>query len=469
MRVAKSNQLRRLLQTQDVCISVLVAALCVNVFSQLGAITAHDAVNLLKLLGFVGIFSVVASIIHYPRLHGQTLGSICFYAFRYAALVVLCIASLFWLTGLYWDYPEMVLLYFVGTMSVLIINRVMLRWWYLESRREHRANYIKVVIVGSGNRAKKLVQAYRQHVDWSVDVVAIVEPDEHAHFQPPADAPVIRNLDEFDKLLAREIVDEVVICLPRSMLGQIGPVIAACEEQGICVKFMADLYDAEGERYTIERVGELPILNIDPVMVGTGQYVIKRLTDLVITIVGLMFIWPLLLVIAIAIKMDSKGPVFFKQQRVGLNKRPFQMVKFRSMRVDAENEMDSLAHLNEASGPIFKIHNDPRITRVGRFLRRYSLDELPQLLNVLKGHMSLIGPRPMSKRDVERFNKGVQQRRFSVRPGLACLREIEGRSKLSFDRWLELDLQYIDSWSFGLDLKIMVKLIPVVLSGSGAS
>jgi lipopolysaccharide/colanic/teichoic acid biosynthesis glycosyltransferase len=157
------------------------------------------------------------------------------------------------------------------------------------------------------------------------------------------------------------------------------------------------------------------------------------------------------------------------QPRVGLNKRSFNMIKFRSMHQNAEARLCEIEHLNEADGPIFKIHNDPRITRVGRFLRRTSIDELPQLFNVLRGHMSLVGPRPMSLRDVDQFSLGIQRRRFSVRPGLACLREISGRSRLSFERWLELDLQYIEEWSLWLDLKILLKLIPSVIKGDGAS
>lgn len=161
--------------------------------------------------------------------------------------------------------------------------------------------------------------------------------------------------------------------------------------------------------------------------------------------------------------------MFFKQRRVGLNKRPFNMFKFRSMHKDAEARLHEIEHLNEADGPIFKIANDPRITRVGKFIRRTSIDELPQLFNVVLGQMSVVGPRPMSERDVNQFSLGVQRRRFSVRPGLACLREVSGRSRLSFDKWLELDLQYIDEWSLWLDLKILLKLLPAVIKGEGAS
>jgi lipopolysaccharide/colanic/teichoic acid biosynthesis glycosyltransferase len=160
--------------------------------------------------------------------------------------------------------------------------------------------------------------------------------------------------------------------------------------------------------------------------------------------------------------------VFFTQERVGLHKRRFRMLKFRTMVPDAERRLKEIEHLNEAAGPIFKMKNDPRVTRVGRFLRRTSIDELPQLFNVLIGEMSLVGPRPMSVRDVELFSQSTQRRRFSVRPGLICLREVSGRSRLSFERWLELDLLYIDQWSLAMDIKILLRAIPTVLKGDGA-
>jgi exopolysaccharide biosynthesis polyprenyl glycosylphosphotransferase len=213
----------------------------------------------------------------------------------------------------------------------------------------------------------------------------------------------------------------------------------------------------------------MPVLSFEPVSREEGPLVIKRIFDLMITLPAVILLSPVFLLVAIAIKLDSKGDVFFLQPRVGLNKRTFQMIKFRSMHPDAEQRMAEIEHLNEADGPIFKIKNDPRVTRVGRFIRRTSIDELPQLFNVLRGQMSLVGPRPMSLRDVSQFSLGVQRQRFSVRPGLACLREVSGRSRLSFERWLELDLEYIENWSLWLDIKILLKLIPSVIKGDGAS
>jgi exopolysaccharide biosynthesis polyprenyl glycosylphosphotransferase len=198
------------------------------------------------------------------------------------------------------------------------------------------------------------------------------------------------------------------------------------------------------------------------------QVAAKRVMDIVISAVLLVILSPLALVTAIAIKINSPGPVHFIQERVGLNKRRFRLYKFRTMYYGAEQKQAELESFNEVSGPVFKIKNDPRITAVGKILRKTSIDELPQLINVLKGDMSLVGPRPLPVIDYNGFNKDWHLRRFSVRPGITCLWQINGRSSISFEKWMELDMDYIDRWSLWLDLKILTKTIPSVLRGSGA-
>ncbi len=191
--------------------------------------------------------------------------------------------------------------------------------------------------------------------------------------------------------------------------------------------------------------------------------------DLAVALVFLVICGPLFALVAIAIKLDSTGPVFFIQERVGLSKRRFRMIKFRTMSMDAEARMKDIEHLNEKTGPIFKIRNDPRITRVGRWLRKTSIDELPQLINVLLGDMSIVGPRPLSVRDALRMEEAWQKRRFSVKPGLTCLWQVSGRSNLSFEQWMQLDLEYIDHWSLGLDASILLRTIPAIVLARGAS
>ena len=196
---------------------------------------------------------------------------------------------------------------------------------------------------------------------------------------------------------------------------------------------------------------------------------VKRGLDIGVAAILLVVFLPVMAAVAGLIKLTSPGAVLFTQYRLGYNKRKFKIYKFRTMMEDAEQRIKQLEHLNEVSGPVFKIRNDPRITPIGRFLRRASIDELPQLFNVLKGEMSLVGPRPLPARDYEGFNQDWQRRRFSVRPGLTCLWQINGRSSIPFEKWMQLDLQYIDKWSLWLDLEILIRTIPAVLKGKGAA
>ena len=199
------------------------------------------------------------------------------------------------------------------------------------------------------------------------------------------------------------------------------------------------------------------------------QVLIKRVADIFISLILICLFAPFFFLIAVLIKITSAGPVFFIQERLGLNKRRFRLYKFRTMVSDAEKKIAGLKDQNEVSGPVFKIKNDPRITRVGKLLRKTSIDEFPQLFNVLKGDMSLVGPRPLPVRDYEGFDRDWQRRRFSVRPGITCLWQVNGRSNTPFEKWMELDMSYIDNWSLWLDMKILVQTIPAVLRGSGAS
>jgi lipopolysaccharide/colanic/teichoic acid biosynthesis glycosyltransferase len=196
---------------------------------------------------------------------------------------------------------------------------------------------------------------------------------------------------------------------------------------------------------------------------------VKRVFDLVVGAALLLLLTPLFITVAILIKLTSPGPIFFVQDRVGRQKRPFRFIKFRTMVQDAERRQAELEKLNEVSGPVFKIRNDPRVTRLGAFLRKTSIDELPQLINVVLGHMSLVGPRPLPIRDYQAFDADWHRRRFSVRPGMTCLWQIAGRNSIPFDRWMELDMQYIDRWSLWLDFKILAGTVPAVVSGKGAT
>jgi exopolysaccharide biosynthesis polyprenyl glycosylphosphotransferase len=281
-----------------------------------------------------------------------------------------------------------------------------------------------------------------------------------------AESPLI---PELEAVIAQEPVDEVFITLPREKYGHlIDTIVRLCEEQGIIVRLRTDMFKLKIARWQVDELDGLPIVTIRSGPLDGWQLLAKRLLDICGSTGLLLAMAPIFGIIALLIKLDSPGPVFFRQERVGLNKRRFRLFKFRTMVEGAEIQQHILESLNEADGPVFKIKADPRITRLGKFLRRYSIDELPQLINVLKGEMSLVGPRPLPVRDIERIGAQWHKRRLSVKPGVTCLWQVNGRSEVGFNEWVRMDLEYIDQWTLGLDLKILIKTIPAVLKGSGA-
>ena len=327
-----------------------------------------------------------------------------------------------------------------------------------------------VLIVGSGPRAQALCQALSEPDRAStsdVRLVGVVDSNQGvtAH---PVRQHVLGTLDDLETVLKRTVVDEVLIALPiKSCYQQIQDVIHTCERLGVQSAYLADVFQSSLGRVRYEQTHRFAIGTVKVVQ-DDFRLAIKRAMDMAGAAVGLVLLAPLLLIIAAGIKLTSPGPVLFVQRRYGLNKRLFCMYKFRTMVRNAEALQPTLEERNEARGPIFKIAEDPRVTWIGYLLRRTSLDEVPQLWNVLKGEMSLVGPRPMAVRDVSRFDEGWLLRRFSMRPGLTCLWQISGRSNLGFDAWMEFDLEYIDNWSLRLDCLILLKTIPAVLRGTGA-
>jgi exopolysaccharide biosynthesis polyprenyl glycosylphosphotransferase len=281
--------------------------------------------------------------------------------------------------------------------------------------------------------------------------------------------PETSIVEQLNSVMAQQPVDEVLVALPIDKYGPlVETIVRQCEEQGIIVRVRTEMFNLQIARSYADDLQGVSVMTIQSGPVDGWQLVMKRLIDIVGSVVFLLVLMPLLAVVALLIRLDSSGPVLFVQERVGFNKRRFKLLKFRTMVVEADRQQQMLEHLNEAEGPVFKIKNDPRITRVGKFLRRFSIDELPQFFNVLKGDMSLVGPRPLPLRDVERIDAQWHKRRFSIKPGITCLWQVNGRSSISFSEWVRMDLDYIDKWSLGLDLLILMKTIPAVLKGPGA-
>jgi exopolysaccharide biosynthesis polyprenyl glycosylphosphotransferase len=384
-----------------------------------------------------------------------------------SAGVVLVAASVFHIRMVSLRYVG---IFFAFSTGFLILSRLLLRFFLVQTRL-HGRNLRHVLIVGTSKRAIEFAKKLESNAELGYSVIGF--SDQHwdgiQHFQQDGKSLLcdLRGLPEF---LRSNVVDEVVIALPiRSFHDDASRVAAVCEQQGIIVRVLPNIFDLKMARSRAEEMeGDSVITHYTGVIEG-WPVVIKRVLDFSLALIALIVVSPVMLLAAALIKLTSPGPVFFTQERIGQNKRKFTIYKFRSMAVDAEAKMRQLEHLNEVSGPVFKIKDDPRITPVGRFLRKTSIDELPQLFNVLKGDMSLVGPRPLPIRDYEGFSQDWHRRRFSVRPGITCLWQVNGRSSIPFEKWMELDMQYIDKWSLWLDLKILARTIPAVLKGFGAA
>ncbi|MEB2345452.1 MAG: sugar transferase [Deltaproteobacteria bacterium] len=333
--------------------------------------------------------------------------------------------------------------------------------------RRHGRNYRNVLVIGSGRRAAQLQQTLEANRSWGLRILGFVDDCDGPADPRLRDAQLFK-LADVPSVVREHVVDEVVVACPRSMLEQITPLMGLCAEIGVQVTLLADLFTDFLPSPSATSLGEVPALSFATVRHNSTQLGVKRLIDVVVSFTALVASAPVLAVAAVLIRLDSPGPVFFRQSRCGLYGRVFTMLKLRTMYEDSEARKAELAHLNELDGPVFKIANDPRVTRVGRFLRRYSVDELPQLWNVLVGHMSLVGPRPPIPGEVDEYRLS-QRRRLSMRPGLTCLWQVGGRNHIGFEEWVRLDLEYIDHWSLSEDLRILARTVPVVLRGEGAS
>ncbi len=325
-----------------------------------------------------------------------------------------------------------------------------------------------VVVIGNGKRGHELASILVEKKELGYKLVGFV--DEKANGKNGNTDELSCSLDELPEFLGNHVVDEVFLALPvKTYYNRISEAIKACEQQGIPVHIPMDMFDSGVSKVTPVTVEGKPFLiHYTGKELDLRKMFFKRTFDVLMSGFLIVLFLPLLLIITLVTKLTSNGPVFFVQERVGYNKRTFKLVKFRTMVENAEALQPSFEHLNEVNGPIFKIKNDPRVTKIGKFLRKTSLDELPQLFNVLIGDMSLVGPRPLPVRDVRLFGAEWPKRRFSVRPGITGLWQINGRTQADFDDLIKYDLQYIDNWSPLLDVNIMLKTVPTVITGNGA-
>jgi exopolysaccharide biosynthesis polyprenyl glycosylphosphotransferase len=391
-----------------------------------------------------------------------------------ALKAITIISFLIWFEGILLEIRfltvQQMFLFWSCSVVFILGGRILMRY-ILKSLRLRGRNLRHVIVIGTNPRAIQFVEKIVSTPELGYRFVGFVDNQwigikniERTKYV------LICNLESFPDFIRRDVVDEVIVALPiKSFYDQAFKIVSSCEEQGILVRYLSSIFDIHLPNSRLDYFENYSLIQLSHKTIYGYPSIVKQTIDYLIALTLILFLIPFFLLIAVLIRLTSPGPAIYAQDRVGYGKRIFRMYKFRTMSENAEYLQKDLEIHNELCGPVFKIKNDPRITKVGKYLRKYSIDELPQLINVLKGDMSIVGPRPLPVRDYKGFDKDWHRRRFSVRPGITCLWQVQGRTNLPFEKWMELDMEYIDNWSLLLDLKILIKTIPSVLKGVGAA
>jgi len=379
------------------------------------------------------------------------------------------ILMVFGIVFLFWPlFYSRLIFFYAGVLITIFLSLSRLGKRMLRDRLRRRGLGVdRLLIVGAGEVGRTVMRHVVAQPSLGYHVVGFVDDAPEKGSTDIGRFKALGNTGNIPRLVKELAVDEVIITLPWMYHRKIVSIVAQCEREQIRVRIVPDMFQMTLSHLDVEDLGGIPMIGVREISISRPQMFFKRVMDVTVSLLGLIILLPVFALFALLIKLDSLGPVFFTQIRVGKGEHLFACYKFRSMRQGADSEKENLLEFNEADGPIFKIRNDPRITRMGRILRRTSLDELPQLFNVLMGHMSLVGPRPAPPSEVQRYQPW-HKRRLEVSPGITGLWQVSGRSELSFDEMVLLDLYYIENWSPFLDLQIVLRTVPKMLTGEGA-
>ena len=379
-------------------------------------------------------------------------------------LILLAVVSIFRIR----DLPRSLIALFAVLSFLLLVLEKTLLYYIIGQMRKRGRNRKKALIVGTGELACEFAAIADKYTDLGLEVIGFLTDKTEEIEKKLCDAKVLGFYDDLIPIMHQREVEEVVFALPSKDLNTAGELLTLCEQEGVQVRLVSDFFRTVIAKLHVHEIHGMPILTFSTAPMKEWQQFIKRCIDVIVSSVALVVLSPFFLIIAVLIKLTSPGPVFYDWNVIGFNKKPFKGYKFRSMVKDAEKLKEKLLAQNEMTGAMFKIKNDPRITPIGRFLRKFSLDEFPQFWSVLKGDMSLVGPRPCLQIELPHF-ESWQRRKFSVKPGLTCLWQVSGRNDIKdFNEWAKMDLEYIDNWSLWLDFNILLKTVPVVLLGKGA-
>lgn len=403
----------------------------------------------------------------YTSFRMRNIPDILFAIFKASFMGFITFGSFTYIVKLQYISRSFVILLFVLSALLLSIEKIMVMYTFRVLRKKGY-NFRSILLIGTGRRAQNFLNLLEEHAEWGLKVIGLVDEDAEKVGEEIKGYKILGSFLDIPNIIHNRIIDEVVFVVPRSWLARIEEIIRFIDLEGIKVSLAVDIFELKYAKAIQTDIDGYPLITFERTPGRLWQLIVKRVFDLICSGIALILLSPVFLFIFLAVKFTSEGPVFFTQLRCGMNGRKFNLYKFRTMVLNAEAQLEELKNQNEMDGPAFKMANDPRVTKIGKFLRKLSLDELPQFWNVFKGEMSLVGPRPPIPSEVRHYDNW-QRRRLSMRPGITCLWQVGGRNKIvDFKEWANLDLEYIDNWSLWLDLKILLKTIPVVIMGSGA-
>jgi exopolysaccharide biosynthesis polyprenyl glycosylphosphotransferase len=459
----KAAAINSILTIVDVIIAIVSFNIVLYVeFGQLSLIHNKDSVILhLLIVIFWALLSngLGMSIMYRSRPYSMVLFNCLGLTFAGASLLALSA----WAFNLFYLGVRT---FFIFGVFNLILTFAIKTFTYqsLKSARRKGYNYLNVLIIGDST-ACTFIKQILAHPEWGYRISAVIG-EEGLQEKCPSIAPFLPEDTDIEQILRDKAIDEVMVCTEASNSKQIESLVQICSDVGVVFRMYSPFFNMLANKTQLHYFGTTPFLTISNTPMNYIALKAKDVSDRIFAGLVIIFLSPVFLAIAIAIKIDSKGPIFFAQKRMGLRGRKFMVYKFRTMVVNAEDMRDGLLDQNEMDGPVFKITHDPRITKTGRFLRKTSLDELPQFYNVLIGEMSVVGPRPPIPEEVREYERW-QLRRLSMKPGITCIWQVSGRNSIPFEEWMKMDLQYIDNWSLKLDFVIFLKTIRTMLRGDG--
>ncbi len=379
--------------------------------------------------------------------------------------IVFLIVLIFFYRRLF--YSRMIFIYAGVVIIALLGIARMVRWFVLGRLRQMGQGVDRVLIIGAGEVGRTVMRNLIAQPDLGYRVIGFLDDDPIKSDSDIGPIKALGSLDNLPQAIKEHAISQVIITLPWQYHRRTLRLVAEAEQAGVRARVVPDMFQLSLGGVDVETINGIPLISIKESVLRGFNRALKRTVDLVISGIAMVFMAPLWLIVIPAIKLDSPGPAFFRQERIGKGGKPFTVFKFRSMHQDAEERLERLRAQNEADGPLFKIRDDPRRTRVGRFIRKTSIDELPQFLNVLRGEMSIVGPRPGLASEVAQYQEW-HRKRLAVQPGITGLWQVSGRSNLTFDEMVMLDIYYAENWSLGLDLRIILRTVPQLFFGEGA-